>query len=457
VNSERRFTFDLDSVAEFVIGFVLLAIIIVIFIGNQIGIRVTVQSPEGNQVGPYEALTLTFSEPVDGLLVTEKLSFQPEVEGKFEWVDSKTMRFVPLQPFQLDVQYSMALSPGTLTSNGREVRKLYRWDFRVRPPLIVYLVVDQEKSQLWTVDINKKEPMPLTDDTFRIFNFDVSQNGEFVVFAAFNDQNGIDLWRVQRTDADPVIMLPCGADRCSVPAISPDGRFVAYVREAVAPTADLSFGSPRIWIFEPEKEQDAPLYDDQQIIGSGPTWSPDGRLLSSYDGLKDEIRLLDIVTSQQMIIPSQIGNPVTWSGDGSSFVYTDMTSNDFGAYTRVYEARIFLNEIRTLFGDNDERDYGYRALAWSPVEDKLVLGLRPNTNDPSMALWLMDPYSRDGQVIVDQPNYIYNAPYWDPWGRTLVFQQFNLKGLYKPEIAIWMPGLEQPFVVAEGLMARWLP
>jgi Tol biopolymer transport system component len=457
MKTEDRFSLDLDSAAGLVTSLLLLAIMLVIFIGNQIGVRVSAKLPADNTLGPYEAITLVFSEPVDESLAIEKFFIQPEVKGKFEWTDSKTMRFIPLQPFAPDTQYTLAVTPGLLTGNGRELKKLQNWKFQARLPKVVYLVTNNGTSQLWAMDTKSGETTLLADDTFKIFDFDTSKNGEFVIFSAFNEQGGIDLWRVQRTGGNAILALQCGPDRCSVPAISPDGRLVAYVREAAAPTADLAFGSPRIWVFNTETRENAPLYEDQQIIGYGPSWSPDGTRLSSYDGIKDEIRLLDLVTSEQVIIPSQLGNPVTWSGDGESFVYTDIATNESGVHTRVHEAKISINEITTLFGDNDERDYAYNALAWSPMEDKLLLGLRPNANDPSMVLWLMDPYNRDGQVIVDQSGYAYNNPYWDPWGRAFVFQQFKLKGVYKPEIAIWMPNLDQPPVLAEGLMPHWLP
>ena len=458
MKSENRFSLDLDSAAGLVTAGLLLAITSVIFIGHQIGIRVTAQLPANNIFGPYEAITLVFSEPVDESLAIERFIIQPEVKGKFEWVDSKTLRFVPLQPFAPDIQYTAGLTPGTLTGSGAALKKSQNWKFQTRSPQVAYLATDKDGTdQLLTIDIKTSETIPLTDKTFKIFNFDTSKNGEFVIFAAFNEEGGIDLWRVQRTGGSPTLLLQCGPDRCSVPTISPDDRFVAYVREAAAPTVDLAFGAPRIWVFNLETRQNAPLYEDQQIIGYGPTWSPDGTRLSSYDGIKDEIRLLDLVTSEQVIIPSQLGSPVTWSGDGETFIYTDIDTNDFGVYTRVYQAKISINEITSLFGDNDERDYAYNALAWSPVENKLLLGLRPTANDPSMALWLMDPSTLDGQAIVDQPGYSYNNPYWDPWGRAFVFQQFRLQGVYKPQIALWMPGFDQPHVLAEGIMPHWLP
>jgi len=454
---EKRFSLDLDSAAGLITGFLLLAIALVVFIGNQIGIRATVQLPADNIIGPYETLTLVFSEPIEASLAIERFAIQPNIKGKFEWADSKTMHFIPVQPFEPEIEYTLALTPGILTNNGKYLKKPLGWKFQVRSPKVVYMVTDQGKSRLWTVDLQSEEPIPLTDDTFKILNFDASQNGEFVVFAAFNEQGGIDLWRIQRTGGNATLLLQCGPDRCSVPVISPDNRLVAYVREAAAPTADLSFGSPRIWVFNLETRQDAPLYEDQQIIGYGPGWSPDGTRLSSYDGIKDEIRLLDLVTSEQMIIPSETGNPVTWSGDGSIFAFTDVETNEFGLHTRIREAKISIDEIITLIGESDERDFGYNALAWSPVEDKLVVGLRLNADDPSTALWLMNTFTLGGQVIAEQPDYVYNNPVWDPWGSALVFQQFRLRGVYKPQIGLWMSDMQESLVLVEGIMPQWLP
>jgi Tol biopolymer transport system component len=310
---------------------------------------------------------------------------------------------------------------------------------------------------LWTVEPDTGGTQPITDESFRIFDFDASRDGEFVIFSAFNDQQGLDLYRVDRLGNNPDFLLECGPDRCSAPAISPDGKTVAYVREAAGPSSALQFGAPRIWILNLETKQDAPLYEDQQIIGYGPVWSPDGTRLSSYDALADELRLLDFVTGDQFIVPSQTGNPVSWSADGNTLAFTDVATNDSGPYTRIREANISTQEITTLFGENDERDYRYNALAWSPIEDKLIIGLQLAQEKPAKSLLFMDPATRDGQVIADHPDYIYNNPRWDPWGRALIFQQLKLKGEYEAEIGLWEPGLEEPRLLVKGLLAHGLP
>lgn len=87
----------------------------------------------------------------------------------------------------------------------------------------------------------------------------------------------------------------------------------------------------------------------------------------------------------------------------------------------------------------------------------LAIGFRPNPDNPEEALWLMNSATLDGQTITDQQGYIYNNPIWDPWGKALIFAQFKLKGVYKPEISLWARNMNQPRIVAEGIMPHWLP
>jgi hypothetical protein len=110
--SESRFSLNLDSAAGLVTSTLILGIALTIFMGSQVGVRVTLELPPGDMVGPFETLTLEFSEPVDESLVIEKFFIQPEVQGKFEWSESKTMRFVPTQPFELDKEYTLVIAPG---------------------------------------------------------------------------------------------------------------------------------------------------------------------------------------------------------------------------------------------------------------------------------------------------------------------------------------------------------
>jgi dipeptidyl aminopeptidase/acylaminoacyl peptidase len=448
--------YSLDFAARLLIALLVVVIGVVIWLGNQLGVRVTPQFSAGDRVGPFGPLTLVFSEAVNERLVTEKIFIQPDVEGKFTMVDARTLQFVPAVPFEPDVTYKLALAPGSLTDKGALLKRPRSWDFQTRLPLVAYLVADANKSRLWTIEPESGKTSPLIEEVFRIADFDTSDDGEFVVFSAFNEQNGVDLWRVDHFGRNLVLLLACGPDRCTVPAISPDGHQVAYVREAAFASADLPFGSPRIWLLNISSKEDAPLYEDQQIIGYKPVWSPDGTYISSFDGVSNQIHLLNLATGEQLVIPSRKGSLVTWSGDSATFVYTDIEETDAGPLTLIRAVNLERNETSTLFGAKDERDYYYNSLAWSPVENALVIGLRFEENNMAEALWVINPVSRDGRAIADQKDYVHSSPQWDPWGKTLLFQQFFMRGDYKPEIALWKGGTETK-IIAEGLMPHWLP
>src|SRR5688500_9876410 len=91
--------YSLDFVAGLLTGFILLLTGVVIWFGNQMGVRVTPQFSTGNRVGPYGPLILAFSEAVDERLVTEKFFIQPDVEGVYTMVDATTIQFIPDVPF----------------------------------------------------------------------------------------------------------------------------------------------------------------------------------------------------------------------------------------------------------------------------------------------------------------------------------------------------------------------
>jgi hypothetical protein len=447
----------LDKAASGVILVCVTIVGFVIFLGEQAGIRVKTSLPEDGLIGPYQVITFTFSEAVDPQMTESLFDIQPKINGKFQWVDSQTLQFAPSKPFALGTPYKLTLRSGILSKNNSKLKKDLSWDLHGREPLLAYLNTKAGQSSIWVMDLNNGSPRQLTDSIVKVMGFDASRDGEFIVFYAVNKTDGADLWRVTRSGASS-ILLDCGHDRCTTPTISPDGTRVAYSREAAGLGPNLPYGSPRVWMLDITSGKDGPIYQDQQVLGYGPEWSPDGTQLASFDGIADQIRLLNIASGELFIFSSNTGSPVTWSPDGTKLLFTDAEQYTDGLRTRVRMADLTLNKTYTLFGDKDEFDYGYGSIAWSPLDkDVALLEMRSSGDDPTGLLWLFDPGQLDGIIIAKQPNYIYNFPHWNVWGDALIFQQIKLKSVPKPEIGFWKKGLREPQVIAEGLTPHWLP
>lgn len=428
-----------------------------ILLGEGAGVRVAVSLPENGEISPLETITFTFSESFDPEMASDLISFDPIQEGYLEWVDTYNMRFIPIQPFEKGTTYTITLSKGEVASNGREVKTGESWAFSVREPRVAYMISDSDQSRIWSTDLNNTFAQPLTDENTKVLSFEVASNGNFIIFTSLNENGGIDLWRVSREGGDAAKLLDCGLDRCTTPVISPDTKFIAYSREAAGPTPDLPFGSPRIWLLNLESGSDGPLYEDQQILGYSPSWSPDSQKLASFDGLADFINLIDFQTGDQFLFPTSTGGPVTWSPDSTKFLYTSFEQAENGGRTLVKMADLSINESNTFIGQKDAYDYSYYSLAWSPREDRAVLSMRASKEQLTQILWVFNPNLLDGIVVAGDPEYTYNSPQWDPWGSALLFQQFKLKGQYKPEISLWQEGSSESNVLVEGILPQWLP
>lgn len=428
----------------------------IIWIGESAGVQVRADLPEG-AVGPYQAVTFTFSEKISAEIASDLISLDPIHEGYLEALDDYSVRFVPLKPYERDVTYTFKVIPGEINSGTREVKKIQSWAFHVRDPRVAYIISENNQSGIWSLGLNENTPTRLTDESIKVISFDVSQNGEFIIFTSVNENGGIDLWRVSRDGGDSAKLLDCGFDRCTTPVIAPNDNRIAYSREAAGPTPDLPFGSPRIWVLDLESGADQAVYEDQSILGYNPTWSPDANRLASFDGLADFIHMIDFQTGEHFLFASTTGGPVTWAPDSTQFLYTTFEQNETGGRTQVKLADLSTNETITFIGEKDTYDYSYYSLAWSALPDRAVLSLRVEEEKPTQALWVFDPNLLDGIIIAGDPEYTYTSPQWDPWGSALLFQQFKLKGQYKPEVGLWQEGTNQSAIITEGILPQWLP
>ncbi|MBI3153019.1 MAG: PD40 domain-containing protein [Chloroflexi bacterium] len=448
---------SLDNAATGLIAILSVLVSLTILLGEQAGVRVRVNLPENGLVAPYQTITFTFSEPYNPGFASELVSMNPIHEGYLEWVDTYTMRFVPIRPFELGVTYTLKFEKGEVETRGREVKKAQTWEFKTREPLVAYMLADETSSSIWAVDLNGNPPKRLTDESVKVISFDAARIGEFIIFTVANEQGGVDLWRVSRAGGDAFLLLDCGRDRCTTPAISPDGLRIAYSREFAGPSPELPFGSPRIWILDLQSRQNNAVYEDQEILGYNPSWAPNSNKLASYDGLSDQIFMLDLREKTQSIFSSNTGGPVTWSPDSSKMLFTDVDQAEEGVRTQVKLADLSINKSETLIGAKDDRDYSYYALAWSPFGDNVVLSFHGGDDPLVQTLWLFDPSTLEGIIIADQKDYSYNSPQWDPWGTALIFQQFKLRSTFNPEIGLWQPGFNEPLLLTQGLMPHWLP
>jgi Tol biopolymer transport system component len=233
---------------------------------------------------------------------------------------------------------------------------------------------------------------------------------------------------------------------------------VAYSREEVGAGPNALPGPPRLWTVSVESGQTAPLFQDSQILGHSPSWSPDGRRLAAFDGNVGGIRVLDLSTGQQQVLESQLGQVGAWSPDGTQMLFGVMRLAAERPYVEILLADLVGRELSPAFGiQAGFTDAGMPA--WSPDGSWIVIGVRPGANSPARELWLMRPDGEQAVAIGQEAGYTYGGYGWDSTGTAVVFQRLPLgTALARPEVLVWdMAQRSTRLLSRDAWLARWMP
>jgi TolB protein len=442
-----------------VAGALVLAIFGVIAFGDRVGARVVRAFPaDGEGVSALGRIGLQFAQAMDANSVVTRLEIEPPVTGTVQW-EGQQVWFLPAEPFQPNVTYTARLRAGALSRDGRAAQQDYIWSFRVREPYIAYLSgVGGGAREVWRVPAVGGTPEQLTRTDGRLYDFDVAPDGERLVYSVVNDSRGADLWLMDRDGANPRMLVKCDADLCTVPAWSPDGARIAFSREPAGLTPGTPNGPPRVWTVTLATGEAGPVYPDSQVLGYGPTWSPDGRRLAFFDGGNASIRLLDLETQQEMLIQTRMGTVGAWSPDGRRMIYNDLDLETGVPFATLALADFDAQAIRP-FPDLGPAFGDYGAPAWSPDGAWIAVSGRTPEGGPGKQLWLIRPDGSEARPVTNDPLYTFGGYRWDAYGRALVFQRFELNKPYAmPEVLVWFAETNTFTLLAQDAATpEWLP
>jgi len=436
---------------------VLLGLILILLIqGDRAGVKVTAVIPaEGEQVGVYGPIGIQFSNPVDKASAESHFSTTPSVAGSFEW-EEDILWFFPDTALDPDQEFLLSLSAGMKSADGRELVESQQWSVSIRSPDILYLVLGEHGGDLWRWDTIRQMAHELTDTGGLVIDFSPSQSGEWIVYAAENGEGGSDLWVVDRNGNENTLLLSCGLDYCSQPDWSPDGAWIAYVRQFYNPDTQ-HLQAVRVWTVNVETKDTAPLYQDDEAYGQMPSFSPDGQKLASYDIVHNGIRVLDLATSQESIIPSSIQEMADWSADGKRLLFIDLVPSALEPEVTVYIADLENETVLPVLGGTLE-GASFSQPRWSPDGEWIAISLRPINASMNRALWVLKLDGSESIPIGFEPSATYSAFQWDPWGGGLVYQRLSIGAGFDSSIWIWDREIDDNLqLIKNGARPQWLP
>jgi dipeptidyl aminopeptidase/acylaminoacyl peptidase len=180
--------------------------------------------------------------------------------------------------------------------------------------------------------------------------------------------------------------------------------------------------------------------------------------LSFYDASLDGIRILDLETGEEGVLPSGFGIQGAWSPDGTAFLFPGLAIESGRGRVTLHLADLISRETMEVIDQSYEwQDVG--SPQWSPGGEWIAIGVQPGMAGPGRQIWLLKPDGSGAHPIVEDPGFTFGGYRWDPWGERLVFQRFALdRPDDQPEVWIWTIATKELARISESAwLPDWLP
>jgi len=189
----------------------------------------------------------------------------------------------------------------------------------------------REKSQLFVVPAEGGTAAQLTTLPFDVGGITWSPDGNTVYFTGnpeqdneYNEESTQEIYSVARSGGEPRVLTANPGSESS-PALSPDGRWMAYSFTAARGTQEeihvVRLGPDGSFVGGPRS-----LTADWDLIPGDPMWTPDGRAIRWEAGIGGNGHLFEVAatggTVRQMTAGDRRLGSVSWSGDGRVMAYT---------------------------------------------------------------------------------------------------------------------------------------
>ena len=253
------------------------------------------------------------------------------------------------------------------------------------------------------------------------------------------------------------MVVDCGSDYCSQLTWSADGPLIAYAHQNTNDTSG-QLQSPRIWLYDNETQETAPLYTGEDIPGELPSFSPNGEWLAFYDIGQDGIRVLNLANNQETLIPTDVEGMGDWSPDGSQLLFTDQIPSALEPEVALYGADLESQTItRALAEDSDGTSFSQPR--YSPDSNWIAVSLRPVNSTGNRALWVLKLDGSEIKLITNQQNATYTSYQWSPSGLHLVYQRLDTgNSAFQSSIWLWSWSMdESQMLIENGSRPVWIP
>lgn len=433
----------------------------------------SVSPPPGAENAPRSsAIEIEFDQAMDHDSVESRLSIEPALSGEVTW-DGRRLRFTPHEPWPEGGQVTVRLGRGARNTYFLPLVGGHNWTFTVAPAQVLYLAPADGPARLVGHPLREAFGEPLPDVAGDVADYDLAQESSALVYIRPNAEGRSALFHHDLATGERRQLYECPAGvRCAHVAVSPDGRWVALVRQRVeeSGTGVRQITASRVWVVGTETEADPIPLGREEAEAHSPAWAGQERL-GYYDADRGVVAVVesgpDGTWREVSAVPHPLGERWSWSPDGRFVVMPEVElleqppveGVDF--YSHLYRVEIetgLRTDLSGGLGDLVED----AAPAYSP--DGLWIAfarksLRPAQWTPGRQLWLMRSDGTQSRQLTDDPNYNHAEIAWNRNGDRMAYVRFLQVELDRPPEVWWMDleSEQRSLLVEGGYAPQWMP
>ena len=284
---------------------------------------------------------------------------------------------------------------------------------------ILYLREDENRIKgLFITDFSRDTSQLISGENQSVDDTIVSPDFSQAAFVTQNESMSNEIWLLDLENLSSRKLTDCKDAICSGLVWSPNGSRIIY--EHMSLDGNTS-GLPTLWWVDVATAEAQPVFQDSQLPGGNPRWSPDGKWLSY--ATPEGIRLYHLESGETRMIENVLGAAAVWSPNSKTILLRDVVIRHDQFVTELF---IYGVESQTLVNISLDKGFENTFAVWSPAGGAIAVVRRDLSVTRGDQVWLLNPDGSDPRMLTNDVDALHGSLNWSPDGKYILFELYTL-------------------------------